>query len=85
MPATAACRSRAGAIAICPLLDLAGEGDSADIPSDPLIGRDLIVGMGSVYIGERDPHEHPPRLAVVGRTPRPRPALSPRQQLRGAA
>ncbi|GGY95868.1 alpha/beta hydrolase fold domain-containing protein [Novosphingobium colocasiae] len=49
----------AGAIAICPLLDLAGEGDSADIPSDPLIGRDLIVGMGSVYIGERDPHEHP--------------------------
>lgn len=49
----------AGAIALCPLLDLAGEGDSADIPSDPLIGRDLIVGMGKVYIGERDPHEHP--------------------------
>ncbi len=49
----------AGGIGICPLLDLAGEGDSADILSDPLIGRDLIVGMGKVYIGDIDPHEHP--------------------------
>jgi len=49
----------AGGIGICPLLDLAGEGDSADIPTDPLIGRDLIVGMGKVYIGDIDPHEHP--------------------------
>lgn len=49
----------AGGIGICPYLDMAGEGESADIPSDPLIGRDLIVGMGQVYIGERDPHEHP--------------------------
>lgn len=49
----------AGGIGICPLLDLAGEGDSADIPSDPLIGRDLIVGMGKVYIGDIDPHDHP--------------------------
>ena len=49
----------AGGIGICPLLDLAGEGDSADIPTDPLIGRDLIVGMGKVYIGDINPHEHP--------------------------
>lgn len=49
----------AGGIGICALLDLAGEGDSADIASDPLIGRDLIVGMGKVYIGEIDPHDHP--------------------------
>ncbi|MES2493665.1 MAG: alpha/beta hydrolase [Pseudomonadota bacterium] len=49
----------AGGVGICPLLDLAGEGDSADIPSDPLIGRDLIVGMGKVYIGDIDPHDHP--------------------------
>ena len=49
----------AGGIGICALLDLAGEGDSADIPSDPLIGRDLIVGMGKVYIGDLDPHQHP--------------------------
>ncbi len=49
----------AGGIGIAPLLDLAGEGGSANIPSDPLINRDLIVGMGKVYIGEIDPHEHP--------------------------
>ena len=49
----------AGGVGICPLLDLAGEGDSANIPSDPLINRDLIVGMGKVYIGEIDPHAHP--------------------------
>ena len=49
----------AGGVGIGPLLDLAGEGDSANIPSDPLINRDLIVGMGKVYIGDIDPHEHP--------------------------
>lgn len=49
----------AGGIGIGPLLDLAGEGGSANIDTDPLIGRDLIVGMGSVYIGTIDPHEHP--------------------------
>ena len=49
----------AGGIGICPLFDLAGEGDSADIPTDPLIDRDLIVSMGKVYIGDIDPHEHP--------------------------
>ena len=32
------------AVPISPLLDLAGEGDSANIETDPLINRDLIVG-----------------------------------------
>ena len=49
----------AGGIGISALLDLAGEGDSANIASDPLIDRDLIVNMGKVYIGEIDPHDHP--------------------------
>ncbi|MGD9472714.1 MAG: alpha/beta hydrolase [Novosphingobium sp.] len=48
-----------GGIGIGPLLDLAGEGGSANIETDPLIARELIVGMGAVYIGERDPHDHP--------------------------
>lgn len=48
-----------GALAVAPLLDLAGEGNSANIDTDPLIGRDMIVGMGQVYIGERDPHTLP--------------------------
>ena len=56
----------AGGIGICPLLDLAGEGDSANIPSDPLINRDLIVGMGQVYIGEIDPHGHPLASPLCG-------------------
>lgn len=49
----------AGGIGIGPLLDLAGEGGSANIDTDPLIQRELIVGMGAVYIGDIDPHEHP--------------------------
>lgn len=49
----------AGAIGIAPLLDLAGEGNSANVETDPLINRDLIVGMGKVYIGEKDPHTNP--------------------------
>lgn len=49
----------AAGMAVGPLLDLAGEGDSANIDTDPLIQRGLIVGMGSVYIGTIDPHEHP--------------------------
>lgn len=49
----------AGGMAIGPLLDLAGEGDSANIDTDPLIQRELIVGMGAVYIGDIDPHDHP--------------------------
>ncbi len=47
------------AVPISPLLDLAGEGDSANIETDPLINRDLIVGMGQVYIGQTDPHDIP--------------------------
>ena len=48
-------------IAISPLLDLSGEGDSmrANAGSDPLIDRNMVVQMGKVYIGEIDPHEHP--------------------------
>ncbi len=56
-----------GAIGIAPLLDLSGEGNSANIDTDPLIGRDLIVGMGSVYIGDLDPHEHPQASPLWGR------------------
>lgn len=49
------------AVAISPLLDLAGEGKSmqSNEASDPLINQSLLVGMGKVYIGEIDPHEHP--------------------------
>jgi epsilon-lactone hydrolase len=51
----------AGGIAISPLLDLAGEGESCETNKDvdPLIDRNMIVSMGQVYIGELDPHEHP--------------------------
>jgi monoterpene epsilon-lactone hydrolase len=51
----------AGAFVISPLLDLAGEGDSMQTNAgvDPLIDRNMVIGMGKVYIGERDPHEHP--------------------------
>lgn len=51
----------AGGVAISPLLDLAGEGESCErnLATDPLIFRDMIVGMGKVYIGELDPHENP--------------------------
>ncbi|MEU6643574.1 alpha/beta hydrolase [Saccharomonospora sp. NPDC046836] len=51
----------AAAFAISPLLDLAGEGlsmrECADC--DPLIDRTMVVEMGKVYIGDRDPHDHP--------------------------
>jgi len=51
----------AAGVAISPLLDLAGEGESAltNAETDPLIDRNMIVEMGKVYIGDIDPHEHP--------------------------
>jgi epsilon-lactone hydrolase len=51
----------AAGIAISPLLDLAGEGDSmrSNAGVDPLIDRNMVVDMGKVYIGDIDPHEHP--------------------------
>ncbi len=55
-----------GALGIAPLLDLAGEGNSANIDTDPLIARDLIVGMGKVYIGDIDPHEEPSASPLWG-------------------
>ncbi len=53
--------SPAGGVAISPLLDLAGEGESCETNRhvDPLIDQNMIVTMGKVYIGEIDPHEHP--------------------------
>lgn len=51
----------AAAVAISPLLDLAGEGESCatNASSDPLIDRAMIVEMGKVYIGDLDPKQHP--------------------------
>ncbi|MEO5321631.1 alpha/beta hydrolase, partial [Arthrobacter sp. CC3] len=51
----------AAGVAISPLLDLAGEGESAitNAKSDPLIDRAMVVNMGKVYIGDTDPHEAP--------------------------
>lgn len=51
----------AAGIAISPLLDLSGEGDSmrTNANSDPLIDRTMVVEMGKVYISDIDPHEHP--------------------------
>jgi acetyl esterase/lipase len=51
----------AAGIAISPLLDLAGEGDSmrTNAKTDPLIDRTMVVEMGKVYIGDIDPHQHP--------------------------
>lgn len=59
----------AGGVAISPLLDLAGEGNSCDTNAgtDPLIHREMIVGMGKVYIGELDPHEHPRASPLWGK------------------
>jgi len=48
-----------GALGIAPLTDLAGEGNSANIDTDPLIQQDLIVGMGKVYVGDLDPKKEP--------------------------
>ncbi|MBZ9646060.1 MULTISPECIES: alpha/beta hydrolase [Sphingomonadaceae] len=47
-------------VAISPLLDLAGEGESAVTLDgvDPLIDRVMIVEMGKVYIEDRDPRAH---------------------------
>lgn len=51
----------AAGVAISPLLDLSGEGDSmhANAKSDPLIDRTMVVEMGKLYIGDIDPHQHP--------------------------
>jgi acetyl esterase/lipase len=59
----------AGAFAISPLLDLAGEGDSMSLNAgrDPLIDRKMVVDMGKVYIGDIDPHEHPHASPLWGR------------------
>ncbi|WP_068076726.1 alpha/beta hydrolase [Novosphingobium lentum] len=59
----------AGGIAISPLLDLAGEGQSCDTNKalDPLIDRNMIVSMGQVYIGDIDPHDHPRASPLWGR------------------
>jgi epsilon-lactone hydrolase len=59
----------AGGIAISPLLDLAGEGESCETNKDrdPLIDRNMIVSMGQVYIGELDPHEHPRASPLWGK------------------
>lgn len=59
----------AAGVAISPLLDLAGEGDSAitNAESDPLIDRAMIVDMGKVYIGDIDPRETPYCSPVWGK------------------
>jgi acetyl esterase/lipase len=51
----------AGAIAISPLLDLAGEGESIQYnkKTDPLIDGNMVVEIGKVYIGANDPHKLP--------------------------
>jgi acetyl esterase/lipase len=57
------------AVGVSPLADLAGEGESMIIneSTDPLINRALLVGMGKVYIGERDPHQTPNASPLWGR------------------
>ena len=57
------------AAAISPLLDLAAEGHSASENHgfDPLIDRDLVVGMGRVYLAGCDPHETPLASPLWGR------------------
>ena len=59
----------AGGVAISPLLDLAGEGQSCETNRDvdPLIDRNMIVTMGKVYIGEIDPHEYPSASPLWGK------------------
>jgi epsilon-lactone hydrolase len=58
-----------GGIAISPLLDLAGEGNSCTTNAavDPLIDQNMIVSMGKVYIGEIDPHDHPRASPLWGK------------------
>ena len=59
----------AAGLAISPLLDLAGEGESCETNrhADPLIDQNMIVTMGKVYIGEIDPHEHPAASPLWGK------------------
>lgn len=59
----------AGGVAISPLLDLAGEGQSCETNRDvdPLIDQNMIVTMGKVYIGEIDPHQHPSASPLWGK------------------
>jgi epsilon-lactone hydrolase len=58
----------AAGVGISALLDLAGEGESAETngPTDPLIDRNMVVEMGKVYIGDIDPHENPLCSALWG-------------------
>lgn len=59
----------AAGVTISALLDLAGEGESADsnASTDPLIDRNMVVEMGKVYIGDIDPHENPLCSALWGK------------------
>jgi epsilon-lactone hydrolase len=59
----------AGAVAISPLLDLSGEGDSiaSNKNTDPLIDGTMVVEIGKVYIGAIDPHQHPLASPLWGR------------------
>lgn len=54
---------------ISPLLDLAGTGESAETNAgaDPLIDRNMVVEMGKVYIGERDPKATPLASPLYGK------------------
>jgi acetyl esterase/lipase len=59
----------AGAVAISPLLDLSGEGESitSNKKTDPLIDGTMVVEIGKVYIGAIDPHQHPLASPLWGR------------------
>jgi epsilon-lactone hydrolase len=59
----------AGGVAISPLLDLAVEGASCQTNAgkDPLIDQNMIVSLGSVYIGEADPHTIPRASPLWGK------------------
>lgn len=49
-------------VAISPLTDLAAEGSSyiENLERDPVVNRELAIGMGTVYLGEgRDPKQTP--------------------------
>ena len=58
----------AAAVVISPLTDLAVEGASYEDNKDrdPLITRELAVGMGMTYLGERDPRQTPLASPVHG-------------------
>jgi len=59
----------AAGVAISPVTDMAGEGASCDTcaATDPLISRAMIVDIGKVYIGDRDPHQTPLASPLWGR------------------